>query len=232
MQPNQELARQLEKMLALKSPPIALVFSDAPLPGVPKVQATAPAGCAYWKRAAEGELFYTTAEDHLGCAIGAFTHGASLGPDGETDLMNTMRMMIGLGYLSESDVAEIPRRQATLGVVTYGPLAFLPHDPDVVLLRVSPRAAMLLSETAHALGVRSEAAPIIRPACAMIPVLLGTARATSSYGCIGNRVYTELPDEEVWFAIAGRHIASLLNRLATVVRANQELESFHRSRLS
>ncbi|HEX9296676.1 MAG TPA: DUF169 domain-containing protein [Polyangiaceae bacterium] len=230
MNSNQELARQLENTLALKAPPVALIFSDTPLPGVPKVQAAAPAGCGYWKRAAQGELFYTNAEDHLGCAVGAFTHGAPLSPADQTNLMDTVGMMIGLGYLSESEVAQIPKRNATLAIVTYGPLSLVPRDPDVVLLRGTPRAAMLLTEAAHALGVRSEAPPVIRPACAMVPAVLATARATTSFGCIGNRVYTGLADDEVWFALSGHHLGALVSQLAIVAKANEELESFHRAR--
>jgi hypothetical protein len=28
-----------------------------------------PAGCGYWRRAAEGEVFYTVADDHKGCPV-------------------------------------------------------------------------------------------------------------------------------------------------------------------
>jgi len=230
MNTNQELARQLETMLRLKAPPIALIFSDVPLEGVARVSASAPAGCAYWKRAAQGELFYTTAGDHLGCPIGAFTHGAPLGPDDEKNLMDIVEMMIGVGYLASEEVAQIPKRSTKLAIVTYGPLSLMPREPDVMLVRSAPRAAMLLSEAAHALGVQRQSAPVIRPACAMVPEVEGSNRATSSFGCIGNRVYTGLPDDEVWFACSGDQITSLVARLTPLAKANEELESFHVAR--
>jgi uncharacterized protein (DUF169 family) len=186
---------------------------------------------SYWTRAAQGELFYTIAADHLGCAIGAYTHGAELSPHDQETLMGRIGMMTGAGYLSESEIPEIPKLKAKLAVVTYGPLAGMPREPDVVLLRVSPRTAMLLNEAVHAAGLRSEGAPVIRPACAMIPSVIATRRGTTSFGCIGNRVYTGLPDDEVWFALSGHELSPVLAKLQTIVKANRELESFHRARL-
>ncbi len=230
MTPNADLARQLEALLALKVPPVGLVFSDAPLPGIARVATPAPAGCGYWKRAGRGEMFYTIGADHLGCAIGAHTHGVDLTADDKKNLTDTIGMMIGAGYLSESEVPQIPHRTSKLDVLTYGPLARLPREADVVLVRATPRAAMLLAEATHAAGVRSERPSVIRPACAMVPDVLATRRAATSFGCIGNRVYTELPDDEVWWTLVGGDLPAVLAQVVTLVEANLKLESFHRAR--
>lgn len=229
---NQRIARQLQDTLDLKTAPVALVFSNAPPPDVPKVASPAPAGCAYWKRAAEGELFYTAGADHLGCAIGAYTHGAELGAEGEQTLTTMIGTMTGLGYLAEGDVPEIPKMPKMLAFVTYGPLARVTGDADVVLLRATPRAAMLVNEALHAAGARSPSAPVMRPACAMVPQVMATQRGTSSFGCIGNRVYTGLPDGEVWMALSGHDLSAVTAQLETTANANHELEAFHRARLS
>jgi uncharacterized protein (DUF169 family) len=231
MTPNQDIAEQLELLLGLKTPPIGLIFSANPLPDVPKIEAAAPASCAYWKLAVQGHLFYTTGADHVGCPIGAHTHGVELNLDDERNLMTIVGMMTGMGYLSEREVSLIPRRAAKLEVVTYGPLARLPREPDIVLVRSAPRAAMLLGEAEHALDMRSDRAPVVRPACAMIPDVLATRRGTTSFGCIGNRVYTGLPDDEVWSSLPGHALPAVLDQLRTVTEANQKLESFHRARL-
>jgi uncharacterized protein (DUF169 family) len=229
--PNQDIARKLEDTLKLKTAPVALVFSDSPPPDVPKVATAAPAGCAYWKRAAEGELFYTAGADHLGCAVGAYTHGAPLGTEGEKMLTTMIGTMTGLGYLAEGDIPEIPKLPKKLAFVTYGPLARVTSEADVVLLRATPRAAMLVNEALHAAGARSPSAPVMRPACAMVPQVMSTLRGTSSFGCIGNRVYTGLPDGEVWMALSGHELAAVVLQLETTANANRELEAFHRARL-
>jgi uncharacterized protein (DUF169 family) len=230
MNPNADLARQLEVLLGLKVPPVGLVFSDAPLTGIERIASAAPAGCGYWKRAARGEVFYTIGADHLGCAIGAHTHGVEMPPEVRENLMGTIGMMTDLQYLSASEVPQIPHRTSKLDVLTYGPLARLPREVDVVLVRATPRAAMLLAEATHAAGVRSAGPSVIRPACAMVPDVMTTRRAATSFGCIGNRVYTELPDDEVWWTLPGRDVPAVVAQIGTLVEANKKLEAFHRAR--
>jgi uncharacterized protein (DUF169 family) len=86
MPSHSENAATLIRVLSLKAPPVAVLFSAEPPPGVDRVGSAALAGCAYWKQAAEGHVFYTAASDHLGCAIGAYTHGAELGPSEQVEL--------------------------------------------------------------------------------------------------------------------------------------------------
>jgi uncharacterized protein (DUF169 family) len=54
----------------------------------------------------------------------------------------------------------------------------------------------------------------------------------ASFGCIGNRVYTGADETEAYFAIPGAQIGAVEESLAVIVRANQELEKFHRGRAS
>lgn len=227
-QPQQELV----ELLSLQTVPIALSFSDEPPAGVPRISKPEAAGCAYWKRAAAGERFYTTAEDHFGCAVGAHTHGAELGPAQQSELRGLLETMVGLSYLSMSEVPAIPARKEPLRALTYATLEQSPRTPDVVLFRGSPRVGMLLAEACHAAGLRDQAAPVVRPACAMVPQVLGSGRSTESFGCIGNRVYTGLPDGEAWYAVPGAKLGEILEKLRALTRANRELERFHRGRLA
>ena len=68
----------LTELLQLTSAPIAIAFVAEAPPGVPHVSAMEPAGCGYWRRAAAGEVFFTVADDHKGCPIGAHTHNVTL----------------------------------------------------------------------------------------------------------------------------------------------------------
>src|SRR5205807_3882508 len=113
----------------------------------------------------------------------------------------------------------------------YGPLANATETPDVVLVRGNARQVMLLEEAALAAGV-GDATPLMgRPTCAAIPLAMRTQRGVSSLGCIGNRVYTELGDDEFYYALPGKHLAAMVEKLATIVNANHELESYHRARV-
>ena len=58
-----------------------------------------PASCSYWKLASEGAVFHTTADDHVTCTIGAYTHGVSLSPEKAAELESTIGRMIELNYL-------------------------------------------------------------------------------------------------------------------------------------
>ena len=54
------------------------------------------------------------------------------------------------------------------------------------------------------------------PACALLPATIQSERGGASAGCIGNRVYTELADDELYYALPG---ARLADALAALVRA-------------
>jgi hypothetical protein len=51
-----------------------------------------------------------------------------------------------------------------------------------------------------------------------------------SLGCIGNRVYTGLGDDELYFTIPGPRVGDVVERLEAVVRANGELRRYHEGR--
>jgi uncharacterized protein (DUF169 family) len=53
---------------------------------------------------------------------------------------------------------------------------------------------------------------------------------TASTGCIGNRVYTDLGDDELYVAIPGRDLATLASESQTIAAANAALSDYHRAR--
>jgi uncharacterized protein (DUF169 family) len=217
-------------LLDLKSSPIAIAFVDHAPDGVERVGAAEPAGCGYWRRAAEGEVFYTVADDHKGCPVGAHTHNVTLSPDEQKELMALVGTMVGLQYLKMEEVPEIPMRKTALRVAVYAPLGLSPVQPDVVLVRGNARQLMLLSEAAQAAGVAGTHPAMGRPTCALLPEAINSNRSSASFGCIGNRVYTGASDDEAYFAIPGDRLATVAEKLAIIVQANHELEKFHRAR--
>jgi uncharacterized protein (DUF169 family) len=225
-----DAAAQLKGLLGLRTEPVALTFRATPPAGVPRVGAAAASGCTYWKQAAEGRAFYTEASDHYGCPIGSYTHGIDLPPERMQELQGVIKTMIDLGYLRSEEVPGIPRRPGPFGVAVYAPLAETPLEPDVVLVRGNAKQVMLLAEAADAAGVGAASGLMGRPTCAAIPEALRARRPVASLGCIGNRVYNDLADDELYFALPGEHVGAVAEKLAALVRANQALQEYHRAR--
>ena len=220
----------LAQLLNLSSRPVAIAFVGTAPAGVPHVSRGEAAGCGYWRRAAAGEVFYTIADDHKRCPIGAHTHNVPVSVAEKKELMGLLETMVGLEYLKMEEVPHIPTRGTPLQVAVYAPLDAAPVTPDVVLIRGTARQLMLLAEAAQAAGVAGSSATMGRPTCSVLPEAINTKRTATSFGCIGNRVYTGVPDEEAYFAIPGGQLRAVEERLVAIIRANEELDRFHRAR--
>ena len=225
------LAKQLQEYLGLRTMPVAVTFQAAPPPGVARVAAPGPSSCTYWKRAADGETFYTEASDHYHCPIGGYTHGVDLPPAQTQELQDVVGVMVGLGYIRQEEVALIPRREQVFGVAVYSPLDQSEAEPDVVLIRGNAMQIMLVEEAAGAAGIGSSTPMMGRPTCAALPTALKSQRGVASLGCIGNRVYTDMADDELVYALPGKHLAEVVDKLGGIVHANQELMKYHRGRM-
>ena len=101
---------------------------------------------------------------------------------------------------------------------------------DVVVFGGNARQIMLLSEAARAAGAFETATAMGRPACAMLPQAMSSATSVASVGCIGNRVYTGLDDNDLYIAVPAPAVGPMLEKLDTIFTANVELEKFHRQR--
>lgn len=227
-------AMQLTAITSLKltALPVAMAFLPSAPAGLPRIDTPDPAGCSYWKRASEGQAFYTAPDDHANCPIGAYTHGVSLTAEQGAQLQSMLGTMINLKYIKPEEVPAFPHRQAPLQVVAYAPLFEATFTPDVVIVRGNVRQIMLLAEAARAAGVFESGAVMGRPACAMVPQTLSASQSVASVGCIGNRVYTGLGDDEMYLTIPGASVGAVLNALEPTLRANRELEKFHQGRVA
>lgn len=219
-----------QELLTLTLPPVAIAFRPIAPPGIPHVGVVEPSGCSYWRLATEGKVFYTEAADHYTCPIGAYTHGVDLPVEKAAELEGLIKTMVGLEYLQREEVHHIPRRTAPFGVAMYGPFPGAPFSPDVVLVRGRAKQVMLVVEAARMAGIGPDVSVMPRPTCAMLPETMHANRATISFGCIGNRVYTGLGDDELYVALPGQRVPEVVSKLASVVNANRELEQFHRGR--
>jgi uncharacterized protein (DUF169 family) len=222
-------ARVLQDLLGLRRAPVAVTFRDEAPPGVPRIAAPGPSSCTYWKLAAEGRTFCTEAADHYNCPIGAYTHGVEAPAQVMKELEGVMTTMVNLGYLRMEEVPGIPRRQGPFRVAVYAPLADAEGEPDVVIVGGNARQVMLLSEAAGAAGAGGGGL-MGRPTCAALPEVMQSGRGVGSLGCIGNRVYTDLGDDEMYFVLPGQLVETVAGKLATIVGANKELKKYHEAR--
>ncbi|HET7108896.1 MAG TPA: DUF169 domain-containing protein [Candidatus Acidoferrum sp.] len=224
-----ELEQRLLKVIKTPVRPVAVAFLDAEPAGVKKFQGVQPSGCSFWRLAAEGRAFYTIPEDHFNCAVGAYTHHISLSPDRENETEQTLKMMFELGYVKPEEVPQIPRLAKAPKAIVYSPLAEAPVDPDVVLFALRPAAAMLLQEAAGRAGIGVGAPSLGRPTCMALPASLQFG-AIASLGCIGNRVYTGLDENEMYVVLRGKDLGRVADALQVISGANTALRDYARGR--
>jgi uncharacterized protein (DUF169 family) len=224
-----EVERELMRALALARRPVAVAYRDSAPAGVTAFSGTEPSGCSFWRLAAAGRAFYTVPDDHHNCPIGGYTHNIPLPSFRAKELEGTLGLMAGLGYVRMEEIPDIPRLPSTPGVVVYAPLGESPLDPDVVIVAGRPGRLMLLLEAAGRAGVATRPGLLGRPTCMALPAALGGG-AVASTGCIGNRIYTDLGDDELYVVVAGRDLPRAAAELATIVSANGALADYHRER--
>ncbi len=221
-----ELEGRFMEGLSLERRPVAIAFRDAP-DGIPKFTGSEPAGCGFWKLAASGRVFYTEPRDHFNCPIGSYTHNL---PAPAQPLEQTLGLMAGIGYVRPEEVPGIARLETSPAVIVYAPLGESPVAPDVVLFSGRPGRLMLLEEAALRAGVAVKLPLLARPTCMAVPLAAGGAFAASS-GCIGNRVYTGIGEDELYVALPGPDLERVAAELNTIREANATLTDYHRNRL-
>src|SRR5262249_48746455 len=116
---------------------------------------------------------------------------------------------------------------APFGVAFYAPLAQAGGEPDVVIVAGNARQGMLLAEAAGATG-----GLMGRATCAAPPPAMSSRPPGAGLGCLGNRVYTGVADDELYFVLPGSQVKAVTEKLAGIVNANRELEKYHKAKLS
>jgi uncharacterized protein (DUF169 family) len=222
--------RDVQEMLGLRARPIAIAFLTEPPAGVAPWRGPAqPAGCAFWRQAQDGESFYTVPVDHFNCAVGAYTHAIDLPPERAEELGETLGLMVENGYIEMAEVPGIPRLDRSPAVVAYGPADSPAFAPQVVLLTANPAQAMLIYEAALRAGIAAAPTNLLgRPSCAVLPLTLNSRHAAVSLGCAGNRLYTGLPEDELYIAIPGDSWEAFKLKLAEIAFANARMAEHYR----
>jgi len=223
------LETKISRSLRLKKRPVAVRFLDAPPSGVPKFEGAEPSGCSFWRIAAAGKTFYTVPADHYNCAVGSHTHNIPLPPERAKELDQTISFMTDIGYIKMEEVPGIPQLARMPAAVVYSPLGEAPVDPDVVIFAAPAAQIMLLQEAAQRAGRAAHFPMLGRPTCMAIPAAMANGAIISS-GCIGNRVYTDLAEGELYAMVPGRDVERIADELETIASANAKLHEYHSSR--
>jgi uncharacterized protein (DUF169 family) len=226
---GKEFEQQFAAVTKAVRRPVAVTFLDQAPANVKNFEGSEPSGCSFWRLAAEGRTFFTVPQNHFNCAVGAYTHNIALSPEREKETEQTLKFMFELGYVKPEEIPQIPRLMKTPKAVLYSPLGESTAIPDVVLFAVKPSGAMLLQEAAGRAGVGSGAPALGRPTCMALPASLLHGTITS-LGCIGNRVYTGLGDDELYVILRGKDLPTVSEALKTVSSANFALNDYAKGR--
>jgi uncharacterized protein (DUF169 family) len=221
------LESRLTENLGLTRRPVAVSTSQQP--GIPQFSGSVPAGCSFWRLAAEGRSFYTEAGDHYNCAIGCYTHNIPLPPERAAELPATIDFMTSVGYIRPEDIPGVACLKNLPGYVSYMPLSEASFTPEVVILVGKPGKLMLLLEAAARAGVQTQTSLLARPTCMAIPAALADG-TTASTGCVGNRLYTDLADDQIYIMVPGADLEKIAAELDTILDANAKLNDYHRQR--
>src|SRR5579863_4882132 len=224
-----ELEQRIGAAVRFARRPVAVTFLDSAPSGVTQFSGTEPSSCSFWRLAAGGKTFFTLPENHFNCAVGAYTHNIPLSPERAAETEQTLKMMFDLGYVTPEEVPQIPRLPKTPAAILYSPLGEAPSVPDVVLFACKPAAAMMLNEATNRAGVASGAPALGRPTCMALPASMQNG-AILSLGCMGNRVYTGLGEDEMYIVIRGKDVAAVASALAIVTSANAALNEYSAGR--
>jgi uncharacterized protein (DUF169 family) len=224
-----DIEKTLLDVLHLRQRPVAIAFRDAAPEGLSLFTGAEPSGCSFWRLAAEGQTFYTRPADHYNCPIGSYTHNVPLPAERAGELEQTLKLMTGIGYVKMEEVPGIPRLERSPDAIIYAPLGDAPVEPDVVLVAGRPGNLMIFCEAATRAGVELHGGLMGRPTCMAVPAAIGQGMV-ASLGCIGNRVYTDLPADELYVVVRGKQLAAITEQLKTIADANRTLSDYHEGR--
>lgn len=224
-----ELAARLSAILNLQTPPLAIRFERQGDAGVARYQgempaATAdgrtgkvPAGCVFWIKA-QDRTFSTRAEDHANCSVGSVTHGFKT--LAEAADKKDVAALLEAGWVTPDMFPHIPVIQEQPEAVLYGPLADAGFEPDVVLLRINAKQAMMLSDAVPGLNFQG------KPQCHIIPMAKEQQEIAISVGCMLSRVRTGMPNTEMTCAMPAARLGEVIKALESAATADRRVAAY------
>ncbi len=211
-----QIGSELNELLNLENPPVAISFVETPPQGVRKNEESVAAGCVFWIRGFK-DTFYTDQRDHANCNIGSFTHGFLPPEKVSLDACMDIALFDKTGYFPASEFGGVSRMSEAPNFVAYGPLHKISFEPDVVLMVCNPQQAMLVGEAA------GNARLMGAPTCAAIPMAYNDHQVGISLGCVTNRIRTGIKPSEMIVTVPREELAAFTERLRKRAKANNEV---------
>jgi uncharacterized protein (DUF169 family) len=223
------LDTELRSLLGLQGAPIAITFSDqappniephdAPIPSPTPDGRTGrvPAGCVFWIHATE-RTFTTVAADHGNCSVGSVTHGFKTLEEVSSNA--DVAALLESGWVTMDIMPTLPVVQQRSNFITYGPLSETPSAPDVILLRLNARQAMVLSDALPELRFEG------KPQCHIIPMAKEGQDVAVSVGCMLSRVRTGMSNHEMTGAVPGPRLAEVVEKLKRTSAADTRVAAY------
>ena len=212
----QRIGSEINEMLNLENPPIAISFMDVPPEGARKNEENVASGCVFWIRGFK-DTFYTDQRDHANCNIGSFTHGFLPPEKVDLDACVDIALFDKTGYFPAAAFGGVSRMMQAPNFVAYGPLHKISFEPDVVLMVVNPQQAMLVGEAA------GNARLMTAPTCQAIPMAYNDHQVGISLGCVTNRIRTGIKPTEMVVTVPRELLGTFTEKLRQRAKSNNEV---------
>lgn len=222
-------ADALMQTLGTDVPPIAITFLDSVPDDVPAFDDPMPpptpdgrtgrvsAGCVFWMKSTS-RTFSTVPADHGNCSVGSVTHGMKTLD--EVGANADVAALLECNWVTMDVVPLIPVVTQKPASVTYGPLAETPRDPDVVMLRLTGRQLMVLSDALPGLRVEG------KPQCHIVAVAKEQGEVAASVGCQLSRVRTGMSNSEMTVAIPASKVGPTIEALRATAAADDAVARY------
>lgn len=223
----QELTERFKQLLRTEHTPVGIAFVNEAPPSIAQNTTHVPSACTFWRLAERG-VFYANAEGHKECPVGMMTMGFTMPETDQQRAQALVETMASVQYFSPAEVAALPTVQKPHDYIVYGRLDQFPGEADVVWSILDAQQAMLVAEALGTVDwLQGGQTAFGRPTCAVIPHTLQTGQVSMSFGCVGARTYVELTPSEMVLTIPASQFPSLVEKLETIVNANNALAPFH-----
>ena len=127
--------------------------------------------------------------------------------------------LLDVGWVTMEAFGGVAAKSSAPAAVTYGPLADADENVDVILLRISPRQMMEISD---AVAVDFSG----KPQCQIIPRALEDNVIAASMGCALSRERIGMSDDEMTVALPAGRLEELVVGLRSVCRADDAVVGY------
>ena len=224
---DQELPQRFKQLLHTERTPIGLSFVSEIPDTVAKNTKHVPSACTFWRLAEHG-VFYADAEAHKECPVGMMTMGFTMPETDQERAQALVQTMASVQYFSPDEVAGLPTVKKPHEYIVYGRLDQLPVEAEVVICILDAQQAMLVAEALGTVDwLQGGQTAFGRPTCGAVSRTENSGQVSMSFGCVGSRTYVELTPAEMMVAIPWLQFPPLVEKLQTIVGANEALAPYH-----